>query len=100
MIIFPIILALLYFSPTIVAVRKKKKNSSSIFVVNFFFGWTFIGWVVALSWALSKDEVKTDLAGVIANNITHDLERLAMLKEKGALTQEEFEIQKKKILEV
>ena len=49
-------LAIIYFLPTIVAERKKKTNLNSIFVVNFFLGWTLLGWVIALAWALATDK--------------------------------------------
>jgi hypothetical protein len=42
-----------YFAPSWVA--RKKSTFSSIFVVNLFLGWTFVGWVVALAWALKND---------------------------------------------
>jgi hypothetical protein len=45
----------LYFLPSLVAYRRKKKNAVSIFVVNLFLGWTLVGWVVALAWAVAKD---------------------------------------------
>lgn len=48
--------AVLYFSPSIVAYQKKKVNLNSIFVVNFFLGWTLIGWVITLAWALAVDK--------------------------------------------
>jgi hypothetical protein len=41
----------LYFLPTIVAVRRKVTNQGSVFVINFFLGWTFVGWVVSLAMA-------------------------------------------------
>ena len=41
----------LYFLPTIVAVARKVTNQGSVFVINFFLGWTFVGWVVALAMA-------------------------------------------------
>ncbi len=44
-----------YFLPTIIGVHRGKRNTSSIFVVNLFFGWTLIGWVVALAWALAYE---------------------------------------------
>ncbi|MDD4923947.1 MAG: superinfection immunity protein [Dehalococcoidales bacterium] len=53
-ILFVISLAV-YFLPTIVAVVRKKRNALAIFLLNFFLGWTFIGWVVALVWAATKD---------------------------------------------
>lgn len=43
----------IYFIPTIAG--KDKKNLSAIFALNLFLGWTLIGWVVALVWALTKD---------------------------------------------
>lgn len=44
----------LYFLPTLVAQGDHHKNTAGIFVLNLFLGWTFIGWVVALVWAVSK----------------------------------------------
>jgi hypothetical protein len=41
----------LYFLPTIIAVARKVTNQGSVLVINFFLGWTFIGWVVALAMA-------------------------------------------------
>lgn len=42
-----------YFIPTIVG--WKKKNVSAIFALNLLLGWTLIGWIVALVWALTVD---------------------------------------------
>ena len=46
----------LYFIPYFVAKKRLKKNVEAIFVLNFFLGWTFLGWVLALTWAYVKDE--------------------------------------------
>ncbi len=46
----------IYFFPSIVAIINKKKNASAIFILNFFLGWTFIGWVIALVWVTMKDK--------------------------------------------
>lgn len=46
---------LLYFVPSIVG--RHKTNATAIFVLNFFLGWTFLGWVLALVWACTKDSV-------------------------------------------
>jgi hypothetical protein len=40
-----------YWIPTIVAVVRSVPNTGSVAVINFFLGWTFIGWVVALAMA-------------------------------------------------
>ncbi len=57
-VIFWVSMLALYFLPTIVAERSKKENLNSIFVVNFFLGWTLIGWVIALAWAFAHDNKK------------------------------------------
>lgn len=69
-------------------------------MINFFLGWSIIGWIVALAMAVGKDADKT----IVVKNEGHtttanELEKLSELKEKGVLTQEEFEKEKKKILE-
>lgn len=45
----------IYFAPTAIARSRKHNNLRSIAVVNVFLGWTIVGWVAALSWAVSKD---------------------------------------------
>jgi len=49
------VLLLIYFVPTLVAYYRYKKNFASIVVLNIFLGWTLVGWVVALCWALAVD---------------------------------------------
>jgi Superinfection immunity protein len=46
---------LLYFLPTILAFARSKRDAGAILVLNFFLGWTAIGWVIALVWALKQD---------------------------------------------
>lgn len=48
-------MVLVYFFPSIVAMRRQKSNSSAIFVLNLLTGWTFIGWVIACVWAYTVD---------------------------------------------
>lgn len=43
-----------YFFPTIVGLGRRHHNVLAIFALNFFLGWTLIGWVVALVWACLK----------------------------------------------
>jgi hypothetical protein len=45
----------LYFLPAIVAFARSKRDAVSILVLNLFLGWTAIGWVIALVWALKAD---------------------------------------------
>ncbi|RKS42667.1 T4 superinfection immunity protein [Gillisia mitskevichiae] len=44
---------ILYFLPTIIGWNKR--NSNAILAINLLLGWTFIGWMVAFIWSLSKD---------------------------------------------
>lgn len=53
--ILAIILIVLYFAPAITGYMNKKKNKSAILTLNFFLGWTIVGWVIALTWATMKD---------------------------------------------
>ncbi len=45
----------LYFLPSIVALIRSKRDTLGIFLLNLFLGWTFIGWIVALVWAVKAD---------------------------------------------
>jgi hypothetical protein len=45
----------MYFVPSIVALAKSKPNTLTIFLINFFLGWSFIGWIVALVMALRNE---------------------------------------------
>lgn len=48
----------LYFLPALNAYSKQHRNRAVILVVNLFFGWTLIGWLVALAWSAgnAKDD--------------------------------------------
>lgn len=47
--------ALAYFIPTIIALSTRKRDRAAIVVLNLFLGWTLIGWVIALVWAVKQD---------------------------------------------
>jgi hypothetical protein len=51
---------LFYFVPTLVA--RGKNRFSSILVLNIFLGWTVIGWVGALIWAMNEKKVQANTA--------------------------------------
>ena len=46
-------LTILYFLPTIIG--RHKHDAVGILVVNLLFGWTVIGWVIALMWASAAE---------------------------------------------
>jgi hypothetical protein len=43
----------LYFLPALVAGSRHLPERGAITVLNLFLGWTFIGWVIALLWAIT-----------------------------------------------
>ncbi len=46
-------ITVLYFLPAILG--RDKSDATGIFLLNLFLGWTLIGWVAALIWAISSD---------------------------------------------
>ncbi|HEX8812846.1 MAG TPA: superinfection immunity protein [Terracidiphilus sp.] len=47
-----ILCAALYALPAIIAARRKCTDISLIYLLSFFLGWTGIGWVAAMLWAI------------------------------------------------
>lgn len=47
----------LYFLPAILAWNQR--DFWSVTAINFFLGWTLVGWVVALAWALKGEQQTT-----------------------------------------
>lgn len=105
----------LYFLPTLEAKMRGHHNIGSIAAVNAFLGWTLIGWVVALTWALAKPQQVQAvspaeqppapqplsapvLSGEQSASVIDQLTKLAALVEKGLLTAEEFAAQKAQLL--
>ena len=90
-----------YFIPCIHAKNRRHPNLRSIVLLNIFLGWTLIGWVAALVWAASAIppiepiRVKASEEG----DKYQRLEKLAELKDRGAITQQEFDCEKAKLLQ-
>ena len=85
----------LYLLPTILALYKNHPHKVPIIIINIFGGAIGgVGWLVSFIWCFitpSSDKEKSTY-------ITSEIEKLHNLKESGALTQEEFEHQKVKLL--
>lgn len=41
-----------YFLPWIIALLRGTRSNVGIFFINLLFGWTMIGWIIALIWAI------------------------------------------------
>ena len=51
----------LFFLPTFVAFSRQATHRYIVLALNFFLGWTFVGWVIALALAVSGDARSTRL---------------------------------------
>jgi hypothetical protein len=56
--VLPAIVILAYFMPTALAVAASNRSYGAIFILNLFFGWTVLGWIVALVWAVSPPRAR------------------------------------------
>lgn len=45
-----------YFLPTIIGAVSRHRQVAAIFALNLFLGWTLLGWVLALVWAMMDDK--------------------------------------------
>lgn len=64
------LLLFLYFLPTVIAWFRRKSNTAAIFVLNLFLGWTFVGWIVSLVWAVTKDNKQQPI--IVNTNVSND----------------------------
>jgi hypothetical protein len=48
-------LFVLYWLPTIIAIARHTHSALGVAALNFFLGWTGIGWFIALMWALAAN---------------------------------------------
>ncbi len=92
-----------YFIPSIIALIRWKKNLVAIIALNFFLEWSLIGWVVSLVWSLSSDSKPQPIVVKSQTPITKEdgidkLTKLKKLLDDGAITQDEYDHQKSKIL--
>jgi hypothetical protein len=90
-----------YFLPTFIAAKRGHPNGTGIFLLDLFLGWTFLGWLIALIWSVSAIKAAPAVVDTVkpAPDLRYSqLETLAALKEKGVLTEAEFEAEKAKLL--
>jgi hypothetical protein len=53
-----VLFVFIYFLPFITARVRKHRNLEAIGVLNFFLGWTFVFWVLALVWSVYREREK------------------------------------------
>ncbi|WP_232584051.1 superinfection immunity protein [Photobacterium carnosum] len=93
--IWALLLLPLLLLPTIIALKKNHPYKTPIILINILGGLFWgIGWLVALIWCfILPTKVSNNQTG-----IANEIEKLYMLKEKGILSQEEFELKKKELI--
>lgn len=89
-----------YFLPTFIASKRNHPSGNGIGLLNIFLGWTGIGWLAALIWSVSAihKAAESPAPSQRFDDKYEQLERLAALKEKGAISEKEFETEKAKLL--
>lgn len=78
--VLAVVMLVLYFLPYMLARKRGSTAKAGIFVLNLFLGWTFIGWLAALIWAVSGEtqrEAKAKLLdyGKLAESMRAQTER-------------------------
>lgn len=105
----------IYLVPSLIAASRQHINAGAIFALNLFLGWTLLGWGAALVWAVTAQQAATGPpAGEVRRygpateepraeqsakrDIAGEIDRLAALREKGALSEDEFQRLKEKAI--
>ena len=89
----------LYFLPSFIANSRKHHALIGIVIVNIIAGWTLIGWVACLIWAYgSTNAAAQTVVNKFEFSLADEISKLADLKEKGLLTEDEFTEKKQQLL--
>ena len=87
---------IVYFIPSIIGLKRKIRNKEILVIVNLLCGWTCAGWILCLIWSIT--EQTTSVKKIEEDKYT-EIIKLQELKDRGALTEEEFTNEKTKLLE-
>lgn len=90
-----LVLIPLAFLPTIIAIRKNHPYKIPIVLINIFGGLLWgLGWFIALIWCFILPKDKANFSGN-----ADEIEKLHSLKERGVITEEEFNLKKKALMQ-
>ncbi|TCT87612.1 superinfection immunity protein [Pseudomonas sp. LP_4_YM] len=99
------IAVIIYFLPSFNASSRKHPNTSSIVLLNLFLGWTLIGWVASLVWSASSIAKPSPIVTPVSHAAPADsgdkyqqIEKLGSLKERGLISEDEYQNEKIKLL--
>lgn len=72
-----------YFLPSIVASSRRHRSENAIIALNLFLGWTFLGWVGSLVWALAgearEEQVSASGGGTMSTSLGMGLVIIGLL---------------------
>lgn len=106
---------LAYLTPSLIAASRQHTNVVSILVLNLFLGWLLLPWVGALVWAFTRSEAAEALReqtyhapspppavpsqpAPSGTSVADELAKLHQLLKAEALTEDEFQEQKRQLL--
>jgi hypothetical protein len=52
----PVLGVAIYFMPSLAAAAARHPSLQAVFVLNLLFGWTIVGWFVAITWTLRRPQ--------------------------------------------
>lgn len=93
-----------YFIPSMIALVRSpiiKRKFFIVLFINLFFGWSVYGWWIAFIKAFASNQkiiIKNNTTDTITTNKYDQIEKLNELRTSGAITDEEFHVEKSKIL--
>ena len=92
-----------YCIPAFVAYGRQHTSAGAITVLNLFLGWSLVGWVAALVWACTnpgspQSNPSSTPSSPPQRSSSDEIKVLADLRDRGILTEEEFEAKKMAIL--
>jgi len=89
-----VLLILLYFVPSIIALIRLHQDFFLILFVNILLGWTFLGWILTLAWAIFGGH-QPNYPGRRKYDV---MQRLKKDFARGRITEEEY-FRRKRVLE-
>lgn len=72
--LFVLLTLVFYFIPSVIANQRNAQHSGMIFLIHLVFGWTVLGWIAALVWAIveAPKTVPTNPVSAEATNLPRD----------------------------
>ena len=104
---FGVAVFIAYFLPSFIADYRDCQAKWAIIIVNVLFGFTLVGWVGALVWALvgkTRERQAMESAALASavktgsTSTADELEKLVALRDRGVISEQEFAAQKAKLL--